>query len=172
MIFWAALPSVLAIWDGCWRGSKSLIRTLWKWLTRHRPPGVPRETIRIVPDLLPFQCFWNNARIGGKPATRIEARFYATNITDKPVSIPQARLKSPPAQAVVLVRHPDPEYNVYGEYPLEPGRATPGSASFFIEPPICAKKGEDFKATLVLIDSFGNEHKKEMVFKNIPTPEQ
>ena len=160
------------IWDGFWRGSKSLIRTLWKWLTRHRTPGVPRETIRIVQDLVPLQCFWNNARMGDKSATRIEARFYATNITDKPVSIPQARLKSPPAQAVVLVRHPDPEYNVYGEYPLEPGRATPGSASFFIEPPICAKKGEDFKATLVLIDSFGNEHKKEMVFKNIPTPEQ
>lgn len=159
------IAGFLVICDYILRGTKSVLKKATQWLQQQLSSQIPRETIRIVAN--ERESFWaNGGSVAGKPATQVEARFVATNIVNTPVQILQARIRSPKTTAaMILVRHPDK--NIYGDYALLPRVPTPGSASFFLEPPIRKQKGEDFIATIVLTDNLGNEHPKKLTFRSV-----
>jgi len=62
------------------------------------------------------------------------------------------------------------KHSEYG-YPILPERTSEVSASFWIQPPV-RKEGEDFEATVVLVDQLGNKHKVKNVFFRGPKPKQ
>lgn len=142
---------------------KGGLRKVWHFLTRHRPK-VPRETIRILPNL--SRTWWHMGSLNGSPAMQVSSGFYVSNITDKDIYILGTRIVRPRKarkHGSVLVRHP--EQNIYGNYPIIPEATTEVSASFSIHPAV-RKYGEDFKASVVLIDQYTNEHEiKNIVFK-------
>ena len=161
------VAAIVLILETVFRGSKSVVLWLFRLLVRLvvRQPRIPRETVRIVPDA--HRCLWSDgATVGDKPATQVMADFHATNIARLPVTIVQARIKSPATVAtMVTVRHHQGNFD--GMYELMPGLVTAGRAVFFIQPPIRKKRGEEFKATVVFVDNLGNEHKKRFAFSNL-----
>ena len=75
-----------------WRWGGRIIRKVWRLFTRYRP-NVPRETLRILPQM--GEQWWHMGSIAGQPAMQMVSRWYATNITDDPVLILGARLVRP-----------------------------------------------------------------------------
>ncbi len=141
------------------RGRRAFGR-LWARLTGGAS-GVPRDTMRVVP--WPDRCWWALGRRGETSVMQVVGHWYVTNITKGEVRVVGARLVRPPTDGRVATR--DAEGTLFGEYAIPPGRTTEASADFWIEPPVC-QETEDFKATVVLIDQFGNERKlKDVLFR-------
>jgi hypothetical protein len=134
------------------------------WVTRYRQK-VPRESIRIAPQQKLVR--WFPATVGSEktPATQLYGRWWVTNIlTDRDVLIVGSRIAgySSVIEQHVMTQHPrDDIYS--SEYPIAAGRTTKVTTDHILVPPV-TKAGRDFKATLVLIDQFGNEHKARVVF--------
>jgi len=130
-----------------------IVGPLWKWVSRYKPK-VPRETLRFVSH--PQASQWNPGTVKGQPAMQVHSKWYATNITDHNVLLLSVRLRKPAVNGSVCVQHPHSNY--FGNYPILPGATTEAIADFWITPPLC-KPGEDYKADLIFIDQFGNDHK-------------
>jgi len=86
-----------------------------------------------------------------------------TNTTGEPVRILRARMAKPPVESdPIWTRHP--KQDVYGSYPILPGATVGVMADFWIMPPV-REVGEDFRATIVLTDQYGNDRKiRNVVF--------
>lgn len=141
------------------KGAKGLVglgSALWKFLARR--PGVPRRTLRLVPD--EHDSWWHMGAMKGQPAMQISAHWYATNITQAPVHIVRVRLLKPNTLGQVLVQHPNS--NVFGSYPLLPGRMTAVITDFFVQPPR-KPEGKPFSARVEFTDNLGNRHKSKRV---------
>ncbi len=96
----------------------------------------------------------------GGPAMQIVSRWYVTNVTDRPVNILAAPMPRPKTTGHVITRHHNRD--IYGRYTVPPGGTTEVSVDFWVKPPV-RREGEEFKATIVLIDQFGNDHKVKNV---------
>ena len=146
---------------------KSLPRKVLRRVTRYQPT-VPRETLRLVPQL--HQTWWALGSIADKPAMQTVSHWTATNIIDVPVHIARAYLVRPKTEALMVVVRQQ-RGNMYGHYAIEPHSTTEVAADFWIVPPV-KKEGQDFTGTVVFIDQFGNEHKvKRVVFRG-PKPKE
>lgn len=150
-----------------WGGG--IIRNLWHRLTRHRPQ-VPRETLRISPQIK--RCSWNIGAMDGVPAMQVNGVLYVTNITDSSVQILDAYIERPLTHGHVFGG--TREENLIGVYQIAPRATADIRALFFVLPPP-SDEHEDFKATIVLVDQYGNKHKaRRIVFRpphnNKPEP--
>ncbi|MCI0691128.1 hypothetical protein L0337_03870 [candidate division KSB1 bacterium] len=140
---------------------KNLFQKLLHFFTRYHP-SVPRETIRIIPELR--GCWWHMGSSNGQPAMQVVGHFNVTNITDNQVFVLAARISKPRTDGSVSVQHP--KHNLFGTFPILPKNLNKISADFWIRNPV-RKDGQDFNATLVFVDQFGNEHKvKNVIFKS------
>ena len=93
----------------------------------------------------------------------VYARWTFTNIVRAPIKLVGAFLDlHPRVHGAVLVKNP--RADDHGNYALVPGLPTPGSTHFTIFPTI-RKPGQDLKATVVLVDNLGNEHRTHVVFR-------
>ena len=68
----------------------------------------------------------------------------------------------PRVHGVVFVRNSRAE--MYGDYFLQPAVPVPGNTSFTIFPAI-RRPGQTLKATVVVVDNLGNEHRFPVVFQ-------
>jgi len=129
-------------------------------------PKVSNETIRIQPKRR--DLWWHLGSSNNKPAMQVHGSWYVTNITEKEVLILRAslsRFMRPSINGTIIVRHPTD--NIYGRYPILPNETTHASTSFWLLPPF-KKEGKDFKATVILVDQFGNKHKiKQTIFTGL-----
>jgi len=141
----------------------------WK-LWKEKPSGkatLPTETIRAV---LEHVGSYMGPEWGHATRTKTQekgmdahARWTFTNITKGPIKIVDAYLDlRPPVHGIVWVRHH--KSDMHGDYFLMPGLPVPGSTDFTMFPPI-RKPGQDLKATVVLVDNLGNEHRAKVVFR-------
>lgn len=151
---------------GALKWGRNVSQKFWHFLTRYRP-RVPRETVRILQQMR--ENWWSMGSIGGKPAMQIVGHWYVTNITGDPVLLLRTYIKRPRTEGHVMVQHP--ERNIYGRYPIPPGHTAEVATDYWIVPPL-RKEREDFKAGIVLIDQFGNEHKLRKVIFRGPKPKQ
>ena len=148
-----AIGQIFGLWN-------KLLSKFWNFITHYRP-HIPRETVRVVPQKR--SIWWGKGSVGGKPAMQISGRWYVTNIISDPVLVLYTYIESPHTEGHIFTRHP--EKNIYGTYPILPGKTTEISTDFWIEPPIC-NEGKDLKASVILVDQFGNKHKlKNVIFK-------
>lgn len=162
----AGLVTIIMAILAALKWGKRAIAGVWRFIRRYKPK-VPRETVRILPQVR--GCRWNMGSIRGKPAMHVNGRWYVTNITGDQVFILSARLVRPPIEGDVLTRHP--ERNIFGHYPILPGATVEVSSDFCIIQPL-RKVGEDFKAKVILTDQYGNKHKiKNVIFKG-PRPKE
>lgn len=99
-----------------------------------------------------------------KPAMQVVSQWYATNITTEQVVVTNGFIRKPKTETVMpLIKHPNS--NVFGRYPILPRKTTQLMLDFWIQPPL-HKEGESFKADVVILDQFGNEHEiKNVEFK-------
>jgi len=133
---------------------RGLPRRIWNWLIRDRSRA-PRDTMRVVP-CQPRGMWWHMGSSGNEAAMQVVSRWHVTNITNDQLLILGARIVRPRTDGHVYVEHP--ESRIFGSYPILPGDTSEVSADFWIQPPV-KKKGQVFKARIVLIDQYGNELK-------------
>ena len=145
------------VFFGWW---KKILTKAWHFISRSKP-RVPRETIRVVPKIR--ACHWSIGTVDREPAMFVAGNFYVTNIINVPVSLLLARLSKPRIDEMVSTKHPNND--IFGSYPIMANGTTEAMFHFWITPPVC-KIGENFIATVSLIDQYGNEHKvRNVVFK-------
>jgi hypothetical protein len=168
MILAAAIASALAaLITALTPAGRRAFRNLWHFVTRYRA-RVPRGTIRITPQ--EGLQRWSEATVGGSPATSLDGRWRVTNVLpNREVLIVGARIAGYQAQHTYInTQHP--ERDIYSpEYLIPPFTISKVMTDFYFVPPI-TKPGRDFKASLILIDQFGNEHKLKTVFKSPEKP--
>ncbi len=137
-----------------------------RFIERCRSP-VPRQTLRILAQTR--GCWWHMGSMADKPAMQVVADWHITNITGDPVYLLKARIVNPFTEGHVFTRHC--KQNVYGHYPILPRATTEARSDFWIIPPV-RNIGEDLKATVVLTDQYGNDHKVKNVFFRGPKPKE
>lgn len=94
---------------------------------------------------------------------QIVCRWYVTNLVDREIQVLAARILRPETTGMVATQHPSG--NIFGQYPILPGATTELSANFWIKPPV-RERGQEFKATVVFVDQFGNERRvKNVIFR-------
>ncbi|HEX7251980.1 MAG TPA: hypothetical protein VF376_03790 [Thermoanaerobaculia bacterium] len=168
MILVAAIGSVAAALITAFTpAGRRALRKLWHFITRYRA-RVPRGTIRITPQ--EGLQRWSEARVGGSRATSLDGRWRVTNVLpDREVLIVGARIAGHDAQHTYInTQHP--ERDIYSpEYLIPPLTVSKVMTDFYFVPPI-TRPGRDFKASLILIDQFGNEHKLKAIFKSPEKP--
>ena len=154
------------VYEGFFR-SWNDFQKLWRFLIRRRSI-VPRDTIRVVPDYLRGKNLWAKGAIGSDPAMQVMGSWLVTNITNGDVIIVSASIKKPKTTCHTV----DVIHNgaAYSRHPIKSGATANVHALFFIKPPVC-KEGQDFKATVILTDQFGNNHQiKNCTFSYIGNP--
>jgi hypothetical protein len=146
----------------------AMIVALCGWaivLVRRGDPSIPRETLRFVPALHGNR--WHMGSFNERPAMQVVGDWRVTNIARLPVHLLHARLVKPATTGSVMVTEPD--RRVVSTDPIPPGATTWASVLFWVQPPV-RRVGENFTATVVIVDQFGNEHRlKKVVFKG-PRP--
>jgi hypothetical protein len=121
-------------------------------------PAIPRRTLRIVPQ--PNSLYCSSAKWYNKPATSLSGTWYFTNITDRPVSLIAAYIKSPRKARISADSMP--------EYVLQPHAPQSITIRFFPYPAVHQER-KAFKATLVFVDQYDNKHVvKNTLFKPPP----
>jgi len=155
----AAIIAILASVGTFTKKGRNLIKNAIQWACSKVNSTIPKETIRIIPN--PHERWWHMGKSGNEPAMQVVTRLHVTNITDEPVTILSAKIKPTNISGHVFTRHP--EKNVYGTFPILPRHTVPVSADFWIKPPV-KKPGDNFKATVFLIDQYGNTHKTKITF--------
>jgi hypothetical protein len=128
----------------------SSVRILWDRLKGR--PTIPRQTLRIVPVGNSLYC--NSAKWYNQPATFLSGTWHFTNVTDHPVYLAAAYIKSPRKARIHAERMP--------EYVLQPQAPQSIRVNFFPYPAV-HREGKPFKATVVFVDHYDNKH----VLKNI-----
>jgi len=168
MILAAAIASALAaVITALTPAGRRAFRKLWHFITRHRA-RVPRGTIRITPQ--EGLQRWSEVSVDGSPATSLDGRWRVTNVLpDRDVLIVGARISGYRAQHTYInTQHP--ERDIFSpEYLIPPLAISKVMTDFYFIPPI-TKPGRDLKASLILIDQFGNEHRLKTVFKSPEKP--
>lgn len=144
----------MAIIGTALRRGKGVVARIANLAARRDDQGRPRKTIRIAEHR--DRPWWHMGTSGGQPAMRVVGNWNVRNTTDGPVDILAARLVNPKTDGSVLTRRHDGV--IFGRYTLPPGATTEISADFWVVPPV-RKKGQQFSATVVLTDQFGNDHK-------------
>jgi hypothetical protein len=134
----------------------SWLRIIW-----HRLVGrstIPRQTLSIVAEGNSLFC--STGPHYNRTATALSGTWYITNITDHPVSLLAARIKSPRKAAGT-------EASIK-ESILQPN-ASPQRIPirFTVYPPV-HKEGKPFKATIVFIDQYHNEHSQKNILFKVP----
>jgi len=155
----AAIIAILASAGTFTKKGRNLIKNAIQWTCSKVNSTIPRETIRIIPNH--HERWWHMGKSGNEPAMQVVTKLHVTNITDEPVTILSAKIKPTNTSGHVFTRHP--EENVYGTFPILPRHTVPVSADFWIKPPV-KKPGDNFKATVFLIDQYGNTHKTKITF--------
>jgi hypothetical protein len=168
MILAAAIASALAALITAFTpAGRRALRNLWHFITRYRA-RVPRGTIRITAQ--EGLQRWSEATVDGSRATSLDGRWRVANVLpDREVLIVGARIAGYGAQHVYInTQHP--ERDIYSpEYLIPPLTVSKVMTDFYFVPPI-TKAGSDLKASLILIDQYGNEHKFKTVFKSPEKP--
>ncbi|SRR5216683_1600801 len=155
------LPDPKSLFDAV-KWATDLLPRLWRFVTGSRS-RVPRDTIRVVP--IPRKNRWNSASVGGNPAMQVVCSLHVTNITDDTVKILRAYIKRPHTDSWdvdTILHNPYGRRVAGGSYPIPPKQTAEVHALFFVVPPV-REKGKEFKAKVVLIDQFGNEHKLKKI---------
>lgn len=168
MILAAAIASALAALITAFTpAGRRALRNLWHFITRYRA-RVPRGTIRITAQ--EGLQRWSEATVDGSRATSLDGRWRVANVLpDREVLIVGARIAGYRAQHV-FINTQHPERDIYSpEYLIPPLTVSKVMTDFYFVPPI-TKPGCDLKASLVLIDQYGNEHKLKTVFKSPEKP--
>jgi hypothetical protein len=157
------IASVVAIIGGIYAAIKwggGILQRFWHWLTRHQPK-IPRETIRISPQIK--RNTWNVGAVENKPAMQVNAALYVTNVTDSPVQLLDAYIEKPLTHGHIFGGERGD--NLIGVYQIPPRATADVTALFFLLPPPF-REHKDFRATIVLIDQYGNKHQaKGVIFK-------
>ena len=156
-----------------WRWRKSIARGLRQgWEYRVRLPASSNVTVRLVPEVNRNE--WDLETIERGQVMRIHGRVHASNVTDEPVRLVQAHIRSPHTEGEVLVEGPPQGVvgqqtrigGTLGSHAIPPHQIKRIEFSLFLTPPV-RKEGVDFETTVFLTDHLGNEHAmKHMVFKN------
>jgi hypothetical protein len=132
-----------------WRRAVTWVRVTWRKL---RYNSYPRDTIRVVKH--PDPSWWHMGSVSGEPAMQVVGTWYVTNITDTAVRVLAARLENPRRDGTVSLTQP-----------ISPGDTTRVATDFWVSPPV-RSEGQEFRATVVLVDQYGNEHRvKNVVFR-------
>jgi hypothetical protein len=106
---------------------------------------------------------WRVASIGDQATMQIVSAWQVTNMTKKAIHIHRVRIVRPrKARTDGEVYVIDPRTNLAGDWMLAPRSLAEIMTQFFVRPPVC-QEGEDFKAKLLFIDEFGNEHKTKWI---------
>ncbi len=121
-------------------------------------PIIPRQTLSIVAEGNSLFC--NTGMFYNKPATSLSGTWYFTNITDRPVSLLAARIKSPRKAAGTEASIKESVLQPYGP----PERI---SIRFLAYPAIHQER-KPFKATIVFIDQYHNEHPVKSIQFKVP----
>lgn len=160
----AAAVTILGGIFAALKWGRSAFKKLWHFITRFKP-RVPRETIRIVPQS--SHCRWSEASVSGRPAMQLSGEWHVTNIIVEPVRVLSSRIKRPRTEGMTITRHP--EQDIYGRYPILPHQTSEVHSHFMLVPSV-RRVGENYKATVILTDQFGNDHKiRNVVFRG-PAP--
>ena len=122
---------------------------------------LPRQTIVIIEN--PHDQSWNISGEPNEPSMRVRVGLHVTNILNEKIKILSCKLLPTDTPGIVFTKHS--QDNIYGLYSIASKETSHLTMSFNIKPPLVVK-GDKFTGKIILIDSFGNEHKsKEMVFK-------
>jgi hypothetical protein len=136
-------------------------RKLWPLLAGSS--AIPRATMTIIPQQR--SLLWSIGAVGLNPVTHFHGDWYVTNITNGPVFLIRAQIKSPrkACSEGLLLTNISPA-------PLPPRVPESIRLMFSVCPPV-HRQGKPFKATLVFVDQFNNKHiVKDTVFQPFPTP--
>jgi hypothetical protein len=121
--------------------------------------SVPKESLRIA--LKNENAYWwHMGKIGANPAMQIVGDFFITNISDRPVRLPQMELRyglwgRKRVHGEIIVEGPN---RYYGMYDIEPNQTRDSRADFWVFPPV-QKANRTFVAhSVVFWDQLGNKH--------------
>jgi hypothetical protein len=130
----------------------SWLRNVWRRL--NRLPTIPSKTMSIVTPAR--RLSWLPVMSSGQPATQFSGLWYVTSITDGPVFLLEAYIKSPgKARTVADIRQPH-------QSPLQLGIPNEIRLTFYPCPPI-HRQGKVIKATVVFVNQYRNKHIKNVV---------
>ncbi len=92
---------------------------------------------------------------------QVSADIHVTNITGEPVRVVGAHIVKPRVEGEAVTKELDSPYSTE-RWPIPPGESTWVGVHFWVQPVQCGEK-EDFIATVVLSDQFGNKLKVKKV---------
>lgn len=94
---------------------------------------------------------------------QVTCHFHATNISTMNVLVAATRLRRPQTIGRALTKNENG--NVFGEFMIPIGNISEVVCHYWIQPPV-RDEGKSFRADVVIVDSFGNEH----IVKNVEFP--
>jgi len=154
-----AMVIVATIFAFTHKGRKIFFSTI-KYFSLSRKSHIPRQTIIIIEN--PHNQSWNMGGEQNDPAMWVTVGLHVTNISNEKIKILSCKLLPSGTPGLVFTKHE--KDNIYGIYSIASKDTAHLSMSFCIKPPIVSKS-DNFKGKIILVDSFGNEHKsKEMLF--------
>ena len=119
--------------------------------------GIPKETIRIVPQ--PNQLIWSKGKDkSGNEIAVASCKFFVTNITKGQVIITDSYLKRPKSSHAMPMLIDD--YRAYSasNNPIPPGQTTELHCTYAITNS-GYEENKDIDAEAVIVDQLGNKHK-------------
>jgi len=164
-------PAKVALWTGALIGVGTIVRGAVRFFSylydemKKRiflgGPGVetPRESLRIA--LKNENAYWwHMGGMSGNPAMQIVGDFFITNISDRPVRLPQMELRyglwgRKKVHGAIIVEGPN---SYYGMYDIEPNDTRDSRADFWIFPPVQQANRPFVAHSVVFYDQFGNRH--------------
>lgn len=114
----------------------------------------PAKTMFVLP--VDSDTWWHLGSRGGLPAMQIVATFRVTNVSDWPVHIHTALLKTP-AWTANHVLMSWPEGHRASIFPIPPRATVVVMCDFWVQPPTLTP-GTPLTSDIALVDQFGNEH--------------
>lgn len=141
----------LKLWSACkWTWNSVTAFTLRQTM--------PSKAIAIVAN--ERDSWWSMGKVASTPAMQVVVRCFVTNMTEQPIIILDAHLKSLHSKADFWLSSNGPRARSGGVAP--PRSTVEFSGTFWIQPPVL-EEGKLLRSTLVLVDQFNNRH----IVKNI-----
>lgn len=155
---------IMAMLGGLWK----LVTIFFSEKKKTSQNNIPRKTITIVNNDTGYQNYWHIGSQDGKPILQLVCNFMISNITDKPISLANAKLKGIKGdQTFVIISVKDVNSKYSGSYDIPSKQQTSVSICFIMHPKKAPESKESINLKVEIIDQFGNKYQvKDVIFRH------
>jgi hypothetical protein len=162
------IPFIKPLFDGLRSAGDLFKRDRSK--EREHSIDIPKKTLILLPGIHSHALLWGEGKSSDKVGMQISGRLQATNTSKFHIRASGIKLLAPKSVDVLthMLTAKDPETGAHSHQHLIPARSI-GEVSFmFFVVPMTGVPGHPLKATISIIDQFGNEHvMQDLEFKYI-----